>query len=343
MLRSPLYYTVGIDLGGTSAKLGVCRGAKIIHRSAPIPTGRDLPREDLIEKLAAEIRVLQTMYPEIKAVGLGVPGLVDYDNGFIYNLTNLQGWKEVPFRKIFEEKTGLPVAVDNDANAMAYAEFRYGAARGMKNVVAMTLGTGVGGGLILNGKMYRGHQFIAGEIGQLSIDYRGRMGVYGNYGAVEQYVGNNQIAQHAVLQYAQSGNTHEAADCTPRHIAEWAAAGDAVAIEIWQNIAEWLGTTLANIVWLLNPDAIVIGGGVAQAGSILMGPLEARLRQMLSSILFDELKILPAQFGNDAGIIGNAALAVEYLKERSSPGKKQALIPEKIEAGLLKEVRPLIG
>ena len=337
MIRQPLLYTVGIDLGGTSAKIGVCRGANIIHRSKPLPTGRDLPREDLIDKLAAEIKNLQGQYPEIQAIGLGVPGLVDYDDGFIYNLTNLQGWKEVPFRKIFEEKTGLPVAVENDANAMAYAEFRYGAARGMKNVVAMTLGTGVGGGLILNGQMYRGHQFVAGEIGQLSIDYKGRMGVYGNLGAVEQYVGNNQIAQHAVLQYARAGLSHEAEECTPRHIAEWAAAGDTVAIAIWQDIAEWLGTTLANIVWLLNPDAIVIGGGVAQAGSVLMAPLEARLRQMLSSILFDQLKILPAKFGNDAGIIGNAALAVDYLKERELLNKKRVDIHGKIKAQLVKE------
>jgi glucokinase len=305
--------SVGIDFGGTSVKLGVCRDGELLCTDTPIPTANFHGPAALISEMAARVAKLRENYPDIAAIGVGVPGLVDFAHGFVHILTNVPGWKHVPLKSLLGEKTGLPVVVENDANAMAYAEFRYGAARGLNNVVALTLGTGIGGALILDGKMYRGSNCAAGEIGQMSIHFDGRAGHYGNLGALEKYTGNQQIAEHAILRYAEAGITKSAEDCTPKKIAEAAQAGDDIARQIWDEVADWLGTALASIAWLLNPDAFVIGGGVAQAGDLIFDPLKRKVQSMLSTVVWERLHILPARFSNESGIIGNAALAADSL------------------------------
>lgn len=304
---------IGIDFGGTSVKLGVARGPELLHTTAPIETAAHPGPPALIGAMAERVAELRAAYPDIAAIGCGVPGLVDFDRGYIHELTNVPGWKHIPLRAILSEKTGLPCVIENDANAMAYAEWRYGAGRGLRNVVALTLGTGVGGALVLDNRMYRGTSFSAGEIGQMSLDYNGKAGHYGNLGALEKYIGNNQIAGHAVQRYAEAGHTKNIEDCTPKAIAIAAQNGDDIARQIWEEIADWLGTTLSSIAWLLNPDAFVIGGGVAQAGELLFEPLQRKVQSMLSTVVWEKLQILPARYSNEAGIIGNAALAADAL------------------------------
>jgi glucokinase len=306
--------SIGIDFGGTSVKLGVCRGGDLLCTDDPIPTGNFAGPQALISEMANRVAKLRQKYADVAAIGVGVPGLVDFERGFVHELTNVPGWKHIPLKAILSEKTGLPTIVENDANAMCYAEFRYGAARGLKNVVALTMGTGIGGGLVLDGKMYRGSCFAAGEIGQMSIDFDGKAGHYGNLGALEKYTGNQQIAEHAVLRYAEAGIHREVADCTPKAIADAAEAGDDIARQIWAEVADWLGTALSAIAWLLNPDAFVIGGGVAQAGDLIFKPLKRKVQSMLSTVVWEKLQILPAKFSNEAGIIGNAALAADEAR-----------------------------
>jgi glucokinase len=303
--------SIGIDFGGTSVKLGVCRGDELLVTDEPIPTMQFHGPAALIGEMAARVAKLQKTYPAICAIGVGVPGLVDFDHGFVHELTNVPGWKHVPLKAILSEKTGLPVLVENDANAMTYAEFRHGAARGLKNVIGLTMGTGIGGGLVLDGKMFRGSGFVAGEIGQMSIDYNGKAGHYGNLGALEKYTGNQQIAEHAVLRYSEAGIEKDLAECTPKKIADAAQAGDDIARQIWGEVADWLGTAISSIAWLLNPDAFVIGGGVAQAGDLIFTPLKNKVQSMLSTVVWERLQIVPARFSNEAGIIGNAALAAD--------------------------------
>ena len=305
--------SIGIDFGGTSVKLGVCRGDELLVTDEPIPTTQFHGPAALIGEMAARVAKLRKTYPAICAIGVGVPGLVDFDHGFVHELTNVPGWKHVPLKAILGEKTGLPVLVENDANAMTYAEFRHGAARGLKNVIGLTMGTGIGGGLVLDGKMFRGSGFVAGEIGQMSIDYNGKAGHYGNLGALEKYTGNQQIAEHAVLRYSEAGIEKDIADCTPKKIADAAQAGDDIARQVWGEVADWLGTAIASIAWLLNPDAFVIGGGVAQAGDLIFSPLKNKVQSMLSTVVWERLQILPARFSNEAGIIGNAALAADAV------------------------------
>lgn len=307
---------IGIDFGGTSVKIGVVCGAALLSAIEKIPTRDFTGPDDLLDAIIEKIGCLKERFPEVKAVGIGVPGAVFFSTGITYNLTNVPGWENVPLRDIMESRTGLPTVVDNDANCMAYAEWKFGDARRFENVVAVTLGTGVGGGLILGGRLYRGSQFAAGEIGQMSIDFEGVDGPYGNFGALERYVGNQQISELAAARFREAGREATPQMCAPEALADAACEGDEVARQVWRRVAEYLGTALASVIYLLNPGAIIIGGGVSHAGEVLFEPLKERIRSMLSVEFFESLHILPAEFGNDAGIIGSAALAAERVEER---------------------------
>lgn len=301
---------IGIDFGGTSVKLAVVEGESLVTGVYRIPTQEFDNPDQLIDRIAEEIGVIRSQYPAVGAIGIGVPGAVNFFSGMTYNLTNVKGWSEVPLRDIMTAKTGLPTVIENDANCMAYAEWKYGAAKGYRHGVCVTLGTGVGGGLILNGDLFRGANCAAGEIGQMSIDLNGVPGPYGNTGALERYIGNRQISEMAAAIYAAKGIPLPA-DASPEALAALAGQGDAVALEVWHEVARCLGFCLMSVVYLLNPEVIVVGGGVSEAGDILFGPLRETLRHSLTAECFDHLHIVPARYGNTAGILGSSAMAAE--------------------------------
>ncbi len=305
--------SIGIDFGGTTIKIAVARGGEIIQRGTILDTQKLGSPEAMFDAISTVVAQLREAHPEVAAIGAGLPGIVDATNGIVLELSNVPGWSAVPLRQILHDRTGLPVAVDNDAKSMTYAEWRFGAARGKVNVICVTLGTGVGGGLILDGKLYRGSANGAGEIGQTSIDFNGRPGVYGNLGAMEKYVGNHQIAERARELYRQAGRERSLEDCSPKALATAAEGNDAVALALWKEIGTEIGAALANIVWLLNPDCIVLGGGVAKAGELLLEPIRAAIRARTMPAFFENLQIVPATLGNDAGIIGAAALGLEAV------------------------------
>ena len=197
---------------------------------------------------------------------------------------------------------------------MAYAEFKHGAGQGFQNIVCVTLGTGVGGCLILNGEIYRGSQFAAGEIGQMSVDLYGVDGPYGNRGALERYIGNRQIEEMAHQKYYDA-NKDQPDDLSPENLAKLAGEGDGVAIAVWDKVASYLGNCLMSIIYLLNPDAIIIGGGVAHAGEVLFDPLREKLKNSLTPECFDDLELCHAKFGNTAGIIGSSTMARKFVNE----------------------------
>ncbi len=302
---------IGIDFGGTSVKSGVVEEGKIIARLKPIRTHDHAGHDSLLEAIRRAIEELREQHPEVAAVGAGLPGMVDSINGRVWQLSNVPGWEDIPLTALLEEWTGLPAVIDNDANAMAYAEWLYGAGHEGTNVICMTLGTGVGGGLILDGKLYRGSRLGAGEIGQMTIDPNGVPGEYGNFGALEKYVGNNQIAERAQLLYRESGLTKTLEECSPIALEKSANAGDTIAHKVWEEVGFAIAITLCDIVWLLNPDRIVIGGGVGQAGEYVFGPIRKVIEERTMKIFHEGLTIAPAKLGNDAGIIGSAALALD--------------------------------
>ncbi|MAS95960.1 MAG: sugar kinase [Verrucomicrobiales bacterium] len=304
---------IGIDFGGTSVKLAIVSGAELVSDIHRIPTQDFDNPDDLIARINQEINLMCEENPGASAVGIGVPGAVDYGAGVTYKLTNVKGWSEVPLRDIMQEQTGLPTVLDNDANCMAFAEWKYGAASGYRHAVCVTLGTGVGGGLILNGELFRGGAYAAGEIGQMSVDLNGVEGPYGNSGALERYIGNRQIEEMAKELYRTNGALAPE-DCSPENLATLAAKGDVIAVSVWQNVANYLGACLMSVVYLLNPEVIVVGGGVSHSGNLLFDPLKKKLQDTLTLECFENLTVVPARYGNTAGILGSSAMALDLLE-----------------------------
>jgi glucokinase len=304
---------IGIDFGGTTIKSALIEDGKILQRGEVIDTLHTGDSAAIEEALLAEIAQLRQVRPDTVAIGVGLPGIIDSVNGIVHRLSNVPGWNDIPLRDLLRRRTGLHAAIENDAKSMAYAEWKYGAARNGKNVVCITLGTGVGGGIILNGQLYRGSFLGAGEIGQMSIDFQGLPGNYGNLGALEKYVGNHQIAERAQKLYESAGKLLPIEQCSPAALELAAHAGDPVAKGLWAQIGRELGFALANVVWLLNPDSIVIGGGVARAGDLLFAPIRQTIQSVTMPTFYENLKILPAALGNDAGAIGSASIALDSL------------------------------
>jgi glucokinase len=308
-MSAPL--SLGIDFGGTSIKLGVVQHGQILTRGNVIVTRQDGDTIALIQDVVDEIGHLRQEYPALEAVGFGVPGIIDPAAGLVVNLTNVKGWYRIPLREIITEKTGLVTNLENDAKAMAYAEWKFGAGHNLPNLVCVTLGTGIGGALILNGRLYRGATKVAGEIGQTSIDYQGVDFVYGNKGALEAYVGHRHISERAKEIYLQVGKILSDEAAEPEQLTVAARAGDVLAKQLWDDIGLKLGVGLINVIWLVNPDRIVLGGGVARAGDLIFEPIQRTIQNRCEKTFWEKLEVVPATLGNDAGIIGAATLALE--------------------------------
>jgi glucokinase len=303
--------SLGIDFGGTSIKPGVVQDGRIIAHGNVIPTRQDGDTAALIHAIVEEILLLRHEYPEIEAVGFGVPGIIDPAAGIVVNLTNVKGWHRIPLRAVVTERTGLVTNLENDAKAMAYAEWKHGAGQNLPHVICVTLGTGIGGGIIINGRLHRGATKVAGEIGQTSIDYQGKEFVYGNKGAVEAYVGHVHISERAKEIYALAGKALSDHEADLPQLAAAANAGDPLAKQLWDDIGLKLGVALVNAIWLINPDRIVLGGGVAKAGHLIFDPVRRTIENRCERTFWEKLEVVPATLGNDAGIIGAAALALE--------------------------------
>lgn len=307
---------IGVDMGGTSIKFAVVNSTEIIDRAEPVRTQDFVAPDAIFDEVGKRLRELIARYPQVKAVGMGIPGFVDHDRGIADSLTNVPGWYDVPVRAMLEEMTGLPVAADNDANCMTYAEWKLGAGKGLNDLVCLTLGTGVGSGIVANGQMLRGALGAAGELGHVSIDYQGREGYYHNFGALENYIGHPRIQEDAAAAYAAAGESKAFEDCAPYPLELAARDGDEVALAMWDAVARKLATGLLNCHYLLNPAAFIIGGGVAKAGDLLFNPLRRYLKAQMYAPHYEKLQILPAMFSNDAGIIGAARMALEEAESR---------------------------
>jgi len=307
--------SIGIDFGGTSVKIGSLSEMLSDENQDPkvLITSDYDSVQSLITAMVDVVNEFREDQRNIVTLGCGVPGLVDFEFGHIHTLTNVPGWNNIPFREILEQRLQIPIFVDNDANCMAYAEYRYGAAKGCSNVVALTLGTGIGGGLIIGGELYRGSDFAAGELGNHSIDYQGPKNTYGLRGALECYMGNRQICELASERF--DDRQVPEGGWNPKLVTSLATEGDPIAIEIWDQVAEWLASALASTAWLLNPDAFIIGGGIACAGDFLFEPLRNKINNQVSDVIAKDLKILPAHFGKEAGIIGSAAQALDQYNQ----------------------------
>lgn len=308
--------TVGIDVGGTKIAGGVVDElGSIVSTARRVSPATDSDAiEQSIEDLVDELRVQH----EVMGVGVGAAGFVDSQRSTVMFAPNL-AWRDEPLREHLEKRIGLPVVVENDANAAAWGEFAFGAAHDVSDSLLVTVGTGVGGGIVLNGQLHRGTFGVAAEIGHMRVVPGGRICGCGNRGCWEQYASGNALVRETRQQVSagsliarslldRAGGEVQA--ITGPLITEAARDGDEFAREQLETLGRWLGEGIASLAAILDPAVMVIGGGVSEAGDLLLEPARAAFRANLTGRHYrPALEIRAATLGNKAGMIGAADLA----------------------------------
>ncbi len=296
-IDSPLIF--GVDLGGTAIKLGCCGSQGQCLRSVTIPTPQPSVPEAVVAAIATAIHTLDPDH-NIPAIGIGMPGPADITGRIARVSINLDDWHNVPLAEWIEAKTGRPTTVANDANCAGLGEALYGAGTPFQNLIMLTLGTGVGGAIILNGELYTGRDGAAGELGLITLWPDGPPCNSGNNGSLEQFASVRAIRR----------DQH----CEPHQLAEQAQMQDEAAIAIWHDYGRNLGAGLASLIYVLTPEAVILGGGIAASTALFLPSLEAEIERRVMPTSRENLVILPAALGNQAGMIGAAQLARQRFR-----------------------------
>jgi glucokinase len=287
---------IGIDLGGTAIKLGRFSADGVCHQSLTVPTPQPATPEAVLAAITDAILQLQTPQGDrISAIGIGTPGPADAAGRIARVAINLKNWHNVPLADWLEAKTGIPTILANDANCAGLGEAWLGAGKNFKNLILLTLGTGVGGAVILDGKLFSGHQGAAGELGLIAINPDGPECNSGNRGSLEQYVSVQAIRRETGLE--------------PLELANLAKSGDTKALEYWQNYGHYLGIGLASLIYILTPEAIIIGGGISAGAEFFLPAVRAEIERRVLPSSREDLQLLVAELGNQAGMVGAAKLA----------------------------------
>jgi glucokinase len=305
--------TIGIDLGGTKMSAGLIdeSGSVLEKITVTRPLDQAGMEQDPLE-LAARL-----MGPGVAAMGLGAAGLLSWPDGRLTWGPNVAG-RDIRFKELLERRFGLPAVVDNDANLAAWAESRIGAARGYRHVLLVTLGTGIGGGIVIDGEIYRGRSF-AGEVGHMVVDMGGPRCTCGQRGCWEMFASGrrlNQIARDVAASDPHGLTARLAGDDLAEgiHLTEAAVQGDPAAGQSVAEMGTWLGTGLASLVAVLDPEVIVVGGGAARAGDILLQPTrEAMMAALEGSAFRPSTMVVAAALGEDAGLVGAGLAAREVV------------------------------
>ncbi len=292
-------YAIGIDVGGTNIKFGLVKFPGMIIARTRLSTKKYIrSRQALIRAIIGKIKELHQSKglkrENIQGIGFGLPGLINPIKGIVNFLPNIPGWCNVPLKRIVQQKTGIKTFLDNDANLIALAEWKLGAGRGYKNLLCITLGTGVGGGLILDSHLYRGEGFVAGEVGH--IPYKNSV--------LEKYVGNTSLLKKARKIFRKSHITLE-------EIFALANKRNARAKRLWQEMGIDLGIVLAGVINLINPPLIVVGGGVSNNFKFIAPTLRRTLKCYAMEVQSRMVKVVRATLGDDSGILGASLLVKE--------------------------------
>ena len=351
---------VGVDLGGTQIRIAVVQGPQLLSR-ATFPTGADPAPNRIIPSIYREIeQVLDeagTRLDQIAGIGIGAAGPLDSRTGVIFAPPNLPGWDHVPLRDIFKEHYSLPVFVENDANAAALGEYMFGAGYGCKDMVYLTISTGIGGGVIVDGRIMGGTSGTAGELGHMTIDRHGERCNCGNIGCLESIASGTAIARRANEAIARGADFSLLASsgpecnvtaldglallppgCDPagkprqqfyidaKAVARAAEAGVPAACAIIRDAAEGLGVGLVNIIHIFNPEIIILGGGVTQMGSLLMEPALRVVQERAMKVPCKAVRVVLAQLGIDAGLIGAGALVYHNMGEGGLLQREETMV-----------------
>ena len=302
---------VGVDVGGTNIKFGIVSSSgKVISRSSLSTKSFIHSKKGLIEAVSKSVLVLMEQCgikkKDVTGVGVGFPGLIDAKKGVVQFLPNIPGWRNIPARKIFQDRLRLPIFIDNDVKLITLAEWRYGAGREFKNIICITLGTGVGGGLVIDNKLYRGEGFVAGELGHLPLNENGPHCNCGSFACLESYVGNKRLVKRA-SEIIKNKNV------TLEEMFRLANQRNAQAMRFWTEVATHIGNGLVGVVNLLNPRRIIIGGGVANNWKYLAPTIRSIIKTRAMSTQARMVEIVRAQLGDDAGIIGAKVLVQDEI------------------------------
>jgi glucokinase len=315
-----LDYFLGVDLGGTKILTAVSDGKGNIKARVKLPTQAEEGQERVLNNIVLSIeKVLQEAglsKKDIVRIGIGSPGPLNTREGIIYENANLP-WKNVPIVKLMEDLTGIPVLLENDANAAALGEKWFGAGREADDMLYVTISTGIGGGIIINRQIYHGINDVAGEVGHIIIDPEGPLCGCGRRGCFEALASGtavNRMGREAVKNQQDtvlkelSGNNPD--NINGGMIAEAARMGDKVAQEIWNKAGYYLGIGLTNLLHILNPPLLVLGGGAMKAGDLIIKPMKESLEQFAYESVINSTEIRLAELGDDVGVKGAIAVAI---------------------------------
>lgn len=311
---------IGIDVGGTNVKIAlVDKSGKIIYSNS-VPTYAKMGYEYTVNNIKQAIKDLMketnTTTKDIDGIGFDFPGQVDYKTGVVKLAPNIPGWVNVPIAQMIEEEFHIPTRIDNDVRCAALGEMKFGAGQGCENFVCITVGTGIGSGLVINGQLVRGASNAAGEIGHIKLQMKdGLICGCGDTGCLEAYASGPSIVAMA-QDYIKGGKSTkfremaaaEGGEITPYMVAKAAEAGDPVAKRIFAIVGEYIGIGLTSVINLLNPEKVIIGGGVAEAGDLLLNPIRKTIKERAMVVAGSAVEIVPAQLGNSAGVIGASML-----------------------------------
>ena len=328
-LALPPAHVLALDVGGTKLAAGLVTPQGELLETRRVSTRIDLGPEGVTAQLLELSRSLLSSAAAVAWVGVGCGGPLDRDLGIIKNPPNLPGWIDFPLRSRLEAGLAalglnLPVAVDNDANAAALAELTFGAGRGFQHLIYLTISTGIGGGVILNGQLYAGKDGNAGELGHLQVSVDGERCNCGGQGCLEQYASGTSIArraqrvarQHPASQLATLEPSLE--EITAYTVLRALQLGDEVALAFWDETLDYLAAGVASIIHAFNPQRIVIGGGITNFGDLLFAPLRAKVQARTMPALWHGLSICRAELADHVGIYGAAAVALSRADRFSS-------------------------
>jgi glucokinase len=317
-------FVLGIDIGGTNLVVGsVAEDGSTVVATASEPTQSEAGATDVLDRLVslAERAIAATRREapgaDILGIGVGAPGPLDTKRGIVLLTPNL-GWVNMPLRQIIHDRLGLPAALDNDANCAVLGEWWVGAARGARHAIGITIGTGIGGGLILDGRLYHGASDVAGEIGHTTIDTEGRRCKCGNYGCLEAYASGPNIALRAVEELQAGAESRlralvndDLSQITAQTVYQAAADGDELALEVVNDTAKFLGVGIGNLLNVFNPEVVVVCGGVTLAGAHLFEPLRREVARRAFKPAVAACRIVPGELAGTAGVYGAAKVFLD--------------------------------
>jgi glucokinase len=308
----------GVDLGGTNIKSAVVDEHGTVLRRLVVPTEANQGQAHVIDQIALAVnQVRDECDANVIALGAGAPGPMNWQTGVVYSPPNLPGWKNVPLADEISKRTGLPAFVDNDANVACWGEFYAGAGKEAHTLCCFTLGTGVGGGIVVDGALVRGIDGTAGELGHICVMRDGRACGCGARGCLEAYAsvtGLVRTAREGLENGAASSLKDLGNDLTGAAISAAALDGDAFAKSVIRETGEWVGIGVASMINVLNPDMVVICGGMIEAGELLFDAIRETAKRQAFDVPATRAKIVPASLGQDAGIIGAAGCAWQRVE-----------------------------